>query len=142
MLLCDVCNKPLDTSAILKPCLHRAHKKCESKACETCLRIKWNNEVGIYRCYAAVGVLCMMIICMEALSFRDESRQDVNEIHAYMEKIKGLASSDIRARDSLIRFKDTARAVVFALTREEDSKPVGKIHNSKQRQELTHPTMS
>ena len=84
----------------------------------------------------------MMIICMEALVLRDESRQDVNEIHAYMEKIKGLASSDIHARDSLIRFKDTARAVVFALTREKDSNPIGKIHNSKQRQEFTHPAMS
>ena len=138
MLLCDVCNKPLDTSTILKPCFHRVHQKCATKACETCTRIKWGNEVGIYWSFALLGVLCMILIGLQAFSMQDEYRQDVNDIHTYMEKIKGLAQNDIRARESLLRFKETAHAMVYALTRDDDLKMTDKIYRLQKQVEMIH----
>jgi len=72
-------------------------------------------------------VLCMFIAVLESSLMQDKALQNVNEIHTYMEKIKGLASNDARARESLIRFKETARSAVFALSQENDLKMTDNV---------------
>ena len=80
----------------------------------------------------------MILIGLQAFSMQDEYRQDVNDIHTYMEKIKGLAQNDIRARESLLRFKETAHAMVYALTRDDDLKMTDKIYRLQKQVEMIH----